>query len=137
MKLRRSYLWALVILLAIGGWMASGVLQDRGDGSVASTAPQEEATQDAPALPAVRVQTLKAMERHAELVVRGRTEAVRRVTLRGETPGTVIATPLKKGSFVPKGSLVCQLDVAEREARIAKPGQRWRRLSSTSMRPFS
>ncbi|MEL6647216.1 MAG: efflux RND transporter periplasmic adaptor subunit [Pseudomonadota bacterium] len=59
--------------------------------------------------------------------VRGQTEADRQVELRAETTGQVISEPLRKGSFVEAGQLICELDpgvrnslLAEAKARLAE-----------------
>ena len=44
------------------------------------------------------------------LVLRGRTEAERRVDVRSETAGLVNSPPLEKGATVKAGDLLCQLE---------------------------
>lgn len=63
--------------------------------------------------------------------VRGQTEAHRQVELRAETTGQVISEPLRKGTFVEEGELICELDqgirrslLAEAEARLAESNAR-------------
>jgi len=54
------------------------------------------------------------------VVLRGQTEAARQVEVRAETSAIVISEPLRKGSFVEKGELLCQLDPGTREAVLAE-----------------
>jgi multidrug efflux system membrane fusion protein len=61
------------------------------------------------------------------VLVRGRTEAAREVDVRSETSGLVISDPLRKGTRVAAGDLLCQLDegtrnvaLTEAEARLAE-----------------
>lgn len=61
------------------------------------------------------------------VILRGQTEADRQVELRSETTGQVISAPLRKGSFVDEGQLLCELDpgtsgsaLAEARARLAE-----------------
>jgi len=54
------------------------------------------------------------------VVLRGQTEAARQVEVRAETSAVVISEPLRKGSFVEKGMLLCQLDPGTREAVLAE-----------------
>lgn len=128
MKVKGSYLWAGAIILGLGAWLWSDDLlqntevqangnagADMAATDMASVGAAEKAkTPDK--LPTVRVQTIAAEERFSELVIRGRTEAARRVELRGETSGKVVATPVKKGQMARKGDVVCQLDMADRQA---------------------
>ena len=52
--------------------------------------------------------------------VRGRTEASRQVEVRAETSGQVVNEPLRRGSFVEAGQLVCELDPGTRAASLAE-----------------
>jgi multidrug efflux system membrane fusion protein len=52
--------------------------------------------------------------------VRGQTEADRQVELRAETSGQVISEPLRKGSFVEEGQLICELDPGIRQSVLAE-----------------
>ncbi|MEM9169566.1 MAG: efflux RND transporter periplasmic adaptor subunit [Pseudomonadota bacterium] len=53
-----------------------------------------------------------------EIVVRGRTEALRKVTVRAETPGAIAQTPAREGAVVKKGDILCQLRVDARRAAV-------------------
>jgi len=117
MKMRSSYLWAAALVAIIAIWMAPGIWTRDGD---ARDAPAASRGDQEPGLPTVRVRTLSASERRSELVIRGRSEADQRVELRAETAGRVISTPHPKGSYVEKGAVVCEIDLGERSARLAK-----------------
>ena len=54
------------------------------------------------------------------VVLRGQTEADRQVDVRAETSGLIISEPLRKGTFVEKGKLLCRLDPATRAASLAE-----------------
>ena len=54
------------------------------------------------------------------VILRGRTEAAREVTVASETSGQVISDPLRKGTFVEAGDQLCQLDPGTREAQLAE-----------------
>jgi multidrug efflux system membrane fusion protein len=54
------------------------------------------------------------------VILRGRTEAARQVTVAAETTGLVISEPLRKGAFVNAGDVVCRLDPGTREASLAE-----------------
>ena len=66
---------------------------------------------------AVSVVVLRSQARTVDgaVILRGRTEAVRQVELRAETSGRVIGEPLRKGIFINKGDLMCQLDPGTRQ----------------------
>jgi len=134
MKIRGSYLWAGAIVVALAAWLGSDKLIEQARGLADSDAPMNAsadttATSDEPAkltdkkakpLPSVRVKVLKAEQRFSVLAVTGRTEAARRVEVRGETAGRVIATPAKKGAFVKTGDVLCRLDMADKDAILAQ-----------------
>lgn len=61
------------------------------------------------------------------VILRGETRAVRQVEVRAETGGQVISDPLRKGNFVEKGQILCEIDpgtrpstLAEAQARLAE-----------------
>ena len=54
------------------------------------------------------------------VVLRGRTEAARQVTVASETSGLVMSEPLRKGAFINEGELLCRLDPGTREASLAE-----------------
>ena len=54
------------------------------------------------------------------VVLRGQTEAAREVTVAAETSGLVVSEPLRKGSFVEEGDVMCRLDPGTREVSLAE-----------------
>lgn len=54
------------------------------------------------------------------VVLRGQTEAAREVDVQAETSGLIISEPLRKGSFVEAGQVLCQLDPGTRQIRLAE-----------------
>ena len=72
--------------------------------------------------PAVSVVAIKSIEQPVArgIVLRGQTEAFRLVEAKAETTGLVISQPLRKGSMVAKGELLCQLDPGTMEASMAE-----------------
>lgn len=82
-----------------------------------------DATETAPDDPAaVRVVAVHSQARQIDraVIVRGRTEADRQVELRAETSGQVISEPLRKGAFVDKGQVLCELDPGARQSVLAE-----------------
>lgn len=54
------------------------------------------------------------------VVARGRTEAARQVTVQSETSGLIVSPPLRRGSFVAEGQVLCRLDPGTRAAQAAE-----------------
>ena len=54
------------------------------------------------------------------VILRGETAAVREVEVRAETAATVISEPLRKGTFVEAGDVLCELDPGTREAALGE-----------------
>jgi len=54
------------------------------------------------------------------VLVRGQTEASRAVEVRAETSGRVISEPLRRGSFVEAGDILCEIDPGTRAAALAE-----------------
>ena len=54
------------------------------------------------------------------LLLRGRTEAAREVTVAAETSGRIISEPIRAGAFVEEGQLLCQIDTGTRTAALAE-----------------
>ncbi len=99
-----------------------------GDDAAAQPADDAAAQADAPAQ-AVMVEARKigvvvlrskAQTIDSAVVVRGQTQAARQVEVRAETSARVISEPLRKGTFVQQGALLCQLDPGTREANLAE-----------------
>jgi multidrug efflux system membrane fusion protein len=94
----------------------------------AAPVPAESA---APAHPPRHVSVIASPSRaqsiDAGILLRGRTEATRQVEVRSETAGLVVSEPIRKGSFVEAGTVLCELSpgtrlaaLAEAEARLAE-----------------
>ncbi|MDE9450666.1 efflux RND transporter periplasmic adaptor subunit [Aliiroseovarius sp. Z3] len=85
-------------------------------------APETPENADASPASGVSVVALHSTAREIELPVllRGRTEANRRVDLRAETTGQVVSDKIAKGSLVKEDDVLCQLDAGTREASLAE-----------------
>ncbi|MCW5723929.1 MAG: efflux RND transporter periplasmic adaptor subunit [Maricaulaceae bacterium] len=113
MRIQPSYVAAAVIFAAFVTWFTIGTLTNsNGNGNGANDG-------ETPARsPRVVAQTLHASEYPAYLVLRGRTEAVREVTVRAETSARVVETPAADGAYVTEGDILCRLDVSARQAAL-------------------
>ncbi len=88
--------------------------------TVAQAAAQEAAPAAASKAVKVVVQTSVAQTIDGAVLMRGETQADRQVEVRSETTARVISEPLRKGSFVETGDMLCQLDTGTRESTLAE-----------------
>lgn len=72
----------------------------------------------------VRVSTLEEQDFVQRIRVRGMTQARRLVTVRAETSGRVVATPVERGGRVAEGDLLCELAQDTREADLQEARSR-------------
>ena len=85
--------------------------------------PQEPVeTPDTETAPLVSVVAIHSTARTVDsaVMLRGRTEAARQVTVMAETSGKVVSEPLRKGAYIEAGQTLCQLDPGTRESRLAE-----------------
>lgn len=89
---------------------------------ISEQAPAIEAAPSSPADDRVSVVALQSAAREIEsaVVVRGRTEASRRVVVRSETSGQVVSERLNKGRLISTGDVLCRLDPGTRAASLAE-----------------
>jgi multidrug efflux system membrane fusion protein len=113
----RSYVVAAVLLFVIAAWVGSGYLV-RGEKAKIEEAKPKPAAQST--LVTVRVRNFTAEQRRAVLLIRGETQALRKVEVRSETAGAVAETPVEKGQTVATGDVLCKLKVDAREAQLAQ-----------------
>ncbi|MEM7429233.1 MAG: efflux RND transporter periplasmic adaptor subunit [Pseudomonadota bacterium] len=121
--MKLSYLWALLITVAVGIWLGSPYVDFR---NMALKSPEKPVkkieapkTAEAEKLFRVRVRSYAIEPREVAVLVRGRTEASRRVEARARTAGIVTESPWREGDRVKIGDELCRLDIAEREAQLA------------------
>jgi len=71
---------------------------------------------------AIPVVTMHSVEREVQsgIVLRGTTEAARRIEMRAETSGRVVSQPLPSGSAVLEGQVLCELDAGVLESQLAE-----------------
>ena len=82
-------------------------------------------------VPTVQVSLLSPQVHPDEVTMRGRTQAFRIVSVRSETAGVVASTPVREGSPVAAGQVLCKLKVDARQATLdqAKAMQRSKELT--------
>ncbi len=98
--------------------------RDELDAWFAAGAPAQEQTDTASVEKQDRVSVVTqhslAKEVQNGIVLRGRTEAARRIDVRAETSGRVISEPVRKGASVTAGQVLCELDMGSRAAQLAE-----------------
>lgn len=98
--------------------------EELAEGEDTGTAPDTETAEAEPAAEDNRVHVLVrasvADMVPDTVVLRGRTEAARQVTVAAETSGQVISEPIRAGAFVEAGELLCRIDVGTRQADLAE-----------------
>lgn len=104
---------SLGIATALGVWMVSGAFSDS-----AGTAPSATGHRVTSRMK-VLVTELRAEPVIREIVLQGQLEPRRRVSLRAETGGRVVALPLAKGARVRAGDLLVRLAEDDRRSQIA------------------
>ena len=119
--MRFSYILAAAILIALGAWLYTGdiVVGGRGDSEPAIAEQNAASAPEARPL-RVKVERIVAQTRRDALLLRGRTEAENRVTLRAETEGTIELVAVDKGDMVAAGDLLCRIETRTRKARLAE-----------------
>ncbi len=77
--------------------------------------------------PPVSVMVMKSQAKPVErgIVLRGQTAAFRLLDVKAETNGTVISPPLRAGTMVGEGELLCQLDAGTKKASLAEAKARF------------
>ncbi len=113
MKINRSFLIAFAIIVIIGIWFMLNA------GKHKEAAEQKAATQvEKPVDKAITVITVPktASEHQVTYTLYGRTESNREVSVKAETAGLVVSTPIQEGDRVVKGTTICRQDIDAREA---------------------
>lgn len=116
MKVNRSILLAVFLLLLMGGWFWLNTVRKPNKESTvnpSSTAAKQEA-----ALPTVVTRTVRDKPHTSKIKLFGRSEAAREVLIKAKTTGTVVSTPVKEGRFIKRGTVVCRQDVNARQAML-------------------
>ncbi len=141
--MKRSIWAALILALGVVAWVASGELQN-GDADAGNevAVPSEAVVTEAlsaAALPRVRVRSLTAERYDRELIVRGRTDAVRWVEVKVEIDGRISELLVEKGARVRAGDVLARLDMEDRAARMAEAQARveQRQLEYEAVRALS
>lgn len=125
--MNRSYLSALIIIILVVAWMASGQLG--GSDSVETAAASVSETETGSLLTRVQVRHFVAEKVNQEVVTHGKSYAGRSVSIKAETGGRVMEIGATKGDFINKGDVIARLAHSERGVRLTEAKalveQRW------------
>ncbi|HIE02910.1 MAG TPA: efflux RND transporter periplasmic adaptor subunit [Thiotrichaceae bacterium] len=113
--LKRPYILALLIAVALGAWLFSGQAKVEQQSEAQKQQTVEEAQ---PSVIQVRVREQKAQPLRREIILTGRTAPLRTVLLRAETDARVIQIGAVRGARVKKGSLIIRLATDDRALRV-------------------
>ncbi|WP_417242625.1 efflux RND transporter periplasmic adaptor subunit [Celeribacter sp.] len=95
------------------------VAVDAGQETAAMAPPANRSTDEKAAMKVVAEHSTAEVLDSA-VILRGETQAARSVSVSAETSGRVVSAPLRKGSYVEEGQVMCQLDLGTREATLAQ-----------------
>lgn len=109
---QQPWLIAVAITVLIVAWMLSGTLA--GDSS--DEVEKKADTDPKPVEVRVRTQSAEPVRRVISLY--GRTAPNRLTTVRAETGGRIVATPMQEGTVGDEGKLIARLDMRDRQARL-------------------
>ena len=116
--MKSSYAIAAILAAAAVGWVASGQLSG-GQATPESLKPPADLSA-VEILPLVRVRRQIAEPRTTDLVLRGRTTALRNVHVKAETFGRVVKLNVEKGMRVKAGDVLARLSREDRPARLTE-----------------
>lgn len=112
--MNRSVLIAAIILAAIVAYFG---LRSMVRGSISTEKPAAEASTRSD-VPQALVTEAQSQRHTIRIAAKGRTAPDKSVTLKAGTSGTVVSTPVREGTFVKAGTLLCGLEVEARSARV-------------------
>ncbi|WP_282608009.1 efflux RND transporter periplasmic adaptor subunit [Pelagibius sp. Alg239-R121] len=114
--MKRSLVIAVVLALVVVGWIASGQMGHSDNAPVVQKPPAnlEASTHIA----SVRVRAQSAVPYRVDVVLRGSTEAIRKVNVKAEAYGRVVELNSEKGHSVKSGDIIVRLSPEERPAML-------------------
>ena len=114
--MNKSVLMALVVVVGLTVWMASGMVASE----VEPAEQQTEQAEKPQALMKVAVVDSKAQGVQQVVKVQGQVEANRSLTLKAQVQGAIAQLPAPQGSRVEAGALLAKQDVEYRQAQLAE-----------------
>ena len=116
--MRNSIIVAGVLAVGATAWILSGQIRNHDLQAVAN----ERAEKPTPTtkLISVRVRPVQPRIQQGAVIVNGRTEESRKVTIRAETAGPIAALPVEEGSIVEAGDIIARQQIEDRNARLTQ-----------------
>ena len=114
---RSSILIALLVLIAVGLFVFRNTLI--GAETVEATVSETETIQPSDSI-SVLAQRSEAQEITNGIVLRGETSASKTIVVKAETQGAVISPPIRKGTFVAEGELLCELEIGTKKSAVTE-----------------
>ncbi|MCH1568427.1 MAG: efflux RND transporter periplasmic adaptor subunit, partial [Alphaproteobacteria bacterium] len=108
---------AIIVFLALVGWLGSGVLFNTEKVEAAKSIME---TDNISRNFKVVVREVRVESYPNTVILQARSEADKIVTIASETGGTISKLPVLKGAFVQKGQIICRIDVGARGANLAQ-----------------
>ncbi|PLY16881.1 MAG: efflux transporter periplasmic adaptor subunit [Sedimenticola sp.] len=115
--MKKSYLIAFTLTLAIAGWMLAGQFKTSSDDGVVSNTPPAG---DTPALMAVEIRTHLARDVMRHILAQGQVEPNREVTVRAETDGQIAKVVAIEGKPVFAKDILVELEMNDKQVRLKK-----------------
>ena len=118
--MRKSLIVAVLIVLAVAGWLSSGLIDGHRDSRSAKVLDQDSPSAEVKVEPLTRVRTrlIEAQSVPERIILLGSTEAKRRVRLRAQTAAAVTEVLASRGEIVKRGDLIVRLASDDRPARL-------------------
>lgn len=114
-RMKRSFVLAAVLAVLAVLWVASGMIGDEPPADQETVA--ERNAQETETI-TVQVRDFTAVDHPRTLIVTGRTNAIKDAEIKAETAGQVVARPARKGAVVDKGTVLLELAMDDRAARL-------------------
>ncbi|GLQ34726.1 hemolysin D [Amylibacter marinus] len=108
---------SILIALVVCAGLAMFILGRGQSAEAQNTTPIAEADEKVVSVVAMKS---SAQEVTSGIVLRGQTAAFKTVNVKAETSGAVISTPIRKGTLVEKGELLCELEIGTKAAALAE-----------------
>ncbi len=112
----KNYRISIIIGGLVALWLLSGIFKSDNSSEDKDAAAQQASE----ALTEVRARQIQAQSYPLIVSVKGQTEANRRIDIRAEVSGQIVALPLSEGSTVKSDEVICRLAVEDRELRVSE-----------------
>ncbi len=106
--------WALILILLIVLWIGSGLLSNANETQRELVISNNDKNLNE-AYPLVRYEVMTSKNYYSDFKILATTKAENKIELKSETDGIIQNIPNTKGAFVEKGSVICELEINDRQ----------------------